>query len=700
MTISITGASGDIGGAYLRHSSPNNLIHALVRNGKELSGSDPSRVTRFEFQDGFSYERQLLRDFCASDAVLHCAALLNVDDAGTVEDYFAVNALLTGLLVATCRERENPPKFVYISTEMVYSLRATPALAELADAFVAYCQKAFATSVNPCDLRALSAAFLAENASFDFDGINVYALTKYLGEAIVQTLPNAVILRVTSAYGPDYNNARLIPRLMVARLSGRGMAYAEETRDFVYSADINRLIDTVMSDDLSGTVECKSGEVTSTRELIDSILRLTPTAYGDLDSVAPAKSPAVSGELAVASAACDLSAIIGEPVPLHTGLIATLHHHKRQCYHEMADTYAIEDFLRPGETIVRELKGGSAAYIYVVADKTGHKTVRKVAVRDGVEGNGLAKIIHEIDYYKHIEAHHPKLARIYPRLLETEIGSDYSSETIEYLDGENYYAALREAEQPLDLFRESLQKFVDALCSCASETLAPEPDPETSLDVYYIERALTRLEPIYPLIGKEDRLRINGRDFLSAHVILGDLLTNAPLRNLLLPRLKSACLHGDLTLLNTVLLRESNEIRMIDPRGFTGDWDPLYDFGKLKFSLSGFGEFILKPTPVVTKVEQGFEMELSLLPAQARAINDDFLDLVGECAGFKALIAEAEPHWRYRILLAEATHYLADIPFRLYTDETPFATISNYVLGTYYLNQLYEELCRCSEANK
>ena len=130
------------------------------------------------------------------------------------------------------------------------------------------------------------------------------------------------------------------------------------------------------------------------------------------------------------------------------------------------------------------------------------------------------------------------------------------------------------------------------------------------------------------------------------------------------------------------------------------DWDPLYDFGKLKFSLSGFGEFILKPTPVVTQVAEGFEMDLSLLPAQARAMNDEFLDLVGECPGFKTLIADAEPHWRYRILLAEATHYLADIPFRLYTDETPFATISNYVIGTYYLNQLYEELCRCSKTNK
>ena len=292
MTISITGASGDIGGAYLRHASPTKAIHALVRQGKELSGSDAERVTRFEFSNGYSYEPQLLRDFCASDTVLHCAALLNVDGAGTLDDYFAVNALLTGLLVATCREGDPPPKFVYISTEMVHSLSDTPALLELADAFVAFCQKAFATRVDRCDLRALSATFIAENSSFDFDNINAYALTKYLGEAIVGTLPNAVILRVTSAYGPDYNNARLIPRLMVARLSGRGMAYGEEERDFVYSADINRLIDTVISDDLSGTIECKSGEVTATRDLIDSILRLTPTAYGDLNSVAPAQTPA------------------------------------------------------------------------------------------------------------------------------------------------------------------------------------------------------------------------------------------------------------------------------------------------------------------------------------------------------------------------------------------------------------------------
>lgn len=688
MRIAITGASGDIGGSLLAHVAEKSAVNALVRHGTSLrTDGKQNNVSRFEFQDGYIHTADLMNAFADCDALVHCAALLNT--GGTLVDYFAVNTLLTGLLAAKCIQQNNAPKLLYISSSMVYSLPATEALDELSEQVVAFCKEQFEKNVATYDLGVLAKRFF-ESLPFKYDEYNPYAVTKYLGEAIVRQLPGSVILRITNAYGPDYGNMRFIPRLIKARLTGHGMTYVKETRDFVYSQDINRLIDTIISTDFAGVVDCMSGEQIKTEHIRDTIVRLTPTAYGALRGK-KSRSEQFT-ETPVAPAGTSLSHLIGRPMPFSEGLAATLRHHKEQTYHEMDAARPMEDFLRPGEKIVRFLHGSSAAYLCIVADENGIQKVRKIAIRDGVEGNGIAKVANEIRYYKHIARYEPTLATMYPKLFDAAMGDTFSSETIEYLGGQNYYASLKSQEVPFETHKQALRQFIDTLCDNALQNCVPAKDAEGNLIAYYLERSITRLQPIAKLIEVKDSITINGERLQAPHVILQKLIDDKRLWQFITPRLECFCFHGDLTLLNTVYVTSSNTIKLIDPRGHTGTWDPLYDFGKIKFTLSGFGEFILGSQEIMQPKKGGYEVNLDTIAPASRQLNESLLTMLAESKPFSEGIIEYEPYWRHRIALAEATHFLADIPFRLFTDDGTWSAIASYVLGTLYLNQFYEAL--------
>ncbi len=692
MTISISGASGDIGGYLAKNLLKRMSVKALVRDtiaeGKE---SKLYGAQYFTFTDGYSYDAAFLDAFLGSDAVIHCAALLREADPAII-DYMAINALLTGAVALRSAAQSKPPKLVYLSSAEVYALENSAELAELAEAFVAFSKRQFMGSLQATyDLRRLAAKFIKENHRFPFDQYDGYALTKYLGEAIVNQVPQSSTLRVTNAYGPGYTNLRLIPRLITARLTGHQITYLTEDRDFVYAEDINALVMAIVRTNTSGTIDCKSNQIINTKDLRDTIVHLTPTAYGVLTAT-DAKNQKIPPQSALPAADKDLASIIGRPTPFAKGFAATLRCHKERCYHQMEDCRSINDFLKVGDKVVGDLQGSSAAYLRIIQGADTVKKVLKVATRDGVEGNGIAKVANEINYYKHINRYQPRLAALYPRLLEQQKADTFSSLTIEYLDGPNYYEALQANRLPFADYRVALQSLIDTLGGIVLPASVPAKDPEHNLDTYYLERSLYRLKPVSTLMEVQDTVRVNGESLLAPHIILTKLLRDQRLRKFIKPQLECFCFHGDLTLLNTVYLEKAGKIRLIDPRGYKGIWDPLYDFAKMKFTLSGFGEFVLGSKEIVTQSKDGFHINLRRIPSSARRLNGAFFEMLEASLPFREHVIALEPYWKQRLTLAEATHYLADIPFRLYTDVTSASAMASYVMGTYYLNQAYRML--------
>lgn len=685
MRLAITGVTGDMGGGYLDSISQDNEIKVLVRKGSRVARKG---VQPFFFTNGLSYKSALLEKFVEGDALVHCAALLDSDRYDLAE-VMAVNAMLTGALV-TSAIHEDVAKIVYISTEMVYTLENSPSLGQLCTGFLQFCQEHFSDNQENYDLRALAQTFIDQNPDFPFEDYNNYSLAKYLGEAMVGSIPNTVILRVSNAYGPGYDNPRLIPRMIQGRLTGHDVAYPDEERDFVYAEDINKLIETVITQDLTGVIDCRSGEMVKISDLAEMIIHATPTAYGELSMVpAPQKG---QPQTPVPAASSRLDAIIS-PASFEDGFTATLRWHKEQTYHQMKDGRSLQDFLKPDERVVKMLKGSSAAHLCVVVGSDKIHKVRKIAIYDGVEGNGIAKVANEIKYYQYISEHEPKLATMYPRLIDAATDETFSSETIEYLAGKNFYQAMKDGGLPTSVYRKSLVKFIDDLSNCVLENCKASSDPDGNLDAYYVERSFARLRPINDILTVRDELTINGKPYVAPHIILNDLLRNKQLREFIKPRTEAFCFHGDLTFLNTVFVDKTRDIRLIDPRGYIGSWDPLYDYAKLQFTLGGFGEFVVSKDPMVTEDASGnFTIHFNQIPEASRWLHDEFLDLLADNPTFKKGIIRREPHWRKRIALAKATHFLADIPFRLFTDGTTDTALASYVIGAYYLNEAYEAL--------
>lgn len=683
--IALTGITGDVGGSFFRSLSTEDTVKVLVRHGSSIPQEKDAKI--YPFNNDLIYSSAALEEFTESDILVHCAALLDSDHYTTAET-LAVNAMLTGALAMAALRTDT--KVIYISTEMVYQLSITQELVALSHSFISFCKENFIRDAKSYDLRALAETFIHQNTDFPFAQYNTYALAKYLGEAIIESTATAAIVRITNAYGPDFTKPRLIPRLIQGRLTGHETTYPSEKRDFVYSEDINRLIDYIITHRETGIIDCRSGELTDVNKLAKMIIHLTPTAYGELTKKeAPEKEYSEAhlpfGRLSLAD--------ITKPTLFDTGLAATVRWHKEQTYHQMKDIRTLQDFLRPGESIFKMLKGSSAAHLCVVVDGENNYRVRKIAIYDGVEGNGIAKVAKETEYYEYIFEHMPDLASLYPRLLDATAGETFSSETIEYLPGKNFYESMKVGEFPAPIYRESLINFISTLSKHATKDRAPIANPDEALDAYYIERSLSRLNPIKNLVTIQDNVVINSNKYLAPHIILKELLQNKQLRSFIKPHIESFCFHGDLTLLNTVFIHDTQEIKLIDPRGHIGKWDPLYDYGKLQFTLAGFGEFVVSTEPMVSQAKNGtFTINFEQIPQVSRELDSDFLEILANDEAFKSNIIPNEPYWRQRIMFAKATHFLADIPFRLFTDDTTATALASYVIGTYYLNEAYEAL--------
>jgi|GEM_PF-6433267 len=217
------------------------------------------------------------------------------------------------------------------------------------------------------------------------------------------------------------------------------------------------------------------------------------------------------------------------------------------------------------------------------------------------------------------------------------------------------------------------------------------------LDSMMLNRAEARARNLFHCAGGDyvrllqcDTISINHSLFENPINLIRKVRQDRRMRNVLRPRYKSQCVHGDLTFLNMVLSDQQDKIIMIDPRGYSGDFDVLYDFGKMKFSLSGFADIVLSNYDLSLVDGRRIIVGMPGEHPNIKEANADFLRFLAPSKSFR-VIRDMEPYWNERIRFYEAINYLADIPFRLHTDSTPYNSIMCFLWGTIYLNAMYRE---------
>ena len=396
-------------------------------------------------------------------------------------------------------------------------------------------------------------------------------------------------------------------------------------------------------------------------------------------------------------------------------LLSEIQHDNNYNIHSRGE---LADFIGTNEELVRTLYGGSAGQILLLRKSdTDDLFVRKVAARFGVEGNGSPKLQAEIRFLLDINKREEckGLAKLYPRVINHSETDRFITLDQEYVgEGKNVFTMLSEHKITTS---EHVQYTNSLLSSLIPNGYAlyfrrvPKNESLEQLEDYYLRRAEGRIRFLQncddfdmdfpttkattlPNLIQRKNFKLNGTTYANPLSIFSKIKTDHKIADILRPRTESFCAHGDMTFLNMVFDTNNKAYRLIDNRGHLGNWDALYDFGKLKFTMSGFGKVMLKEFDLSEGTSGAFTLKLTGDKIGRKAINSlngSFFEDIATNAEFQKLIKD-EPYWRERILFAEAIHYLADIPHRLLLDQSPKHAVGAFMLGTKYLNELYNSL--------
>jgi nucleoside-diphosphate-sugar epimerase len=176
MKILVTGASGFVGGSFMRRfAGRSDLdVHGVARRATNLSN-----YTQLDLSCPFDLDMN-------PDVVIHAAA--RASPWGSQRAYYAQNVLATAHVIDYCR-RHGHPRLIYVSSSSVF-------------------------------YREEHQLGLTEASPIGPNFINAYAQTKYMGEELVRAYPGEkVVLRPRAVFGPG--DTVLFPRILEAAAKGK-----------------------------------------------------------------------------------------------------------------------------------------------------------------------------------------------------------------------------------------------------------------------------------------------------------------------------------------------------------------------------------------------------------------------------------------------------------------------------------------------
>lgn len=245
------------------------------------------------------------------------------------------------------------------------------------------------------------------------------------------------------------------------------------------------------------------------------------------------------------------------------------------------------------------------------------------------------KLINEIQWYLKMP---PSLQYLTPRIYDYSLEPTKPEVKMEYYPYETLHTLYIYANLDLHDWEKIIEKmlFVRKEMSTCSEAQCLTLKQKDLLDIYF-QKTVDRLklllqdpafQPFY-----EESPEINGVRYQPLKVILEKL--QEVLNQYGLLETKSArVIHGDFCLSNILLDRESNLIKLIDPRGQFGSYDiygdEFYDIAKILHSFEGSYDHIITDNfELTTETPLRYSYEVEKTPLQ-QAITELVNQKVGE----------------------------------------------------------------------
>ena len=208
------------------------------------------------------------------------------------------------------------------------------------------------------------------------------------------------------------------------------------------------------------------------------------------------------------------------------------------------------------------------------------------------------KLINEIQWYLKMPS---SLQYLTPRIYDYSLNPTKPEVQMEYYPYETLHTLYIYANLEMNDWEKIIEKmlFVRKEMSECTEAKVLKVTEKDLLDIYY-NKTFERLnhllqDPVFQLFYEQSP-EINGVSYPPLNYIIGNL--EKVLKQYQLVTTKSArIIHGDFCLSNILLDRESNLIKLIDPRGQFGSFDiygdEFYDIAKILHSFEGSYDHII-----------------------------------------------------------------------------------------------------------
>lgn len=284
--VTILGPTGDLGSQLTNHLLKKNYtVNIFIRKG---SIDKIKRVTKLSKRLKVSvvdslFDDKLLENIASnSDVIFNMTGLVSLSLTpeaypsallinGFFQDFFAKHL------------RNNKCKYVYASTQRMQNIETRKDInkwvAEIVRAFSNY-------PINENHAENIILEFLSQylNKNVIPPSVNIYELSKAVGEHFLLNCDNTTILRISSCYGPGCFARRTVGRLILTRLLGGTIFEKEELRDFVYIEDFVGLCEEIIMTNhkTSRINDCCSGMASKKSEIARLITTYTPGEKGIL----------------------------------------------------------------------------------------------------------------------------------------------------------------------------------------------------------------------------------------------------------------------------------------------------------------------------------------------------------------------------------------------------------------------------------
>lgn len=721
--IVVTGATGDIGSQIALYLAKNKYdVWALVQDN-EISRNKFEKIFRNTAVKAINCDIASIDTLKGHlkniDCVIHAAGLLrNKVEKQGFENALFTNSLISSLLATIAGKKQT---VIYISTDSVYDIPQAADMERCIDELKDYMANLTRKLTSEHSFNQIEVVKSIKDwvAKQGLTHIEWYGISKYLGELLIQIFSEKhVICRLTNIFGPGYSLKRTIPKIIYNRLKGDVIHIPNKNRNYIYVQDINHMIrHFVDNDDIRNvTFNLDSQKYITTRELVKKINFYTPTFYGIASIINESTDDKRLPGLLKKSDFPYLKDIYKKPLSsFEEGIRNTIYYVGDSIVRQMENSHSIDFFVGKNEKIVRTMFGSSSAQVLLIENiKSTNKVIRKIALRKGVEGNGYPKLRSEHDYLLKIRNTHPDLYKLYPQVQGSRnMGNAYSLDYQYIKGGMNVYKALITKQIPPGVFLSMFEKLFDqALIHGYLTKSAPlnKLDSFREENNYYLHRASYRINSIaqnrykidFVTLGefsfgkllKQNSIIINNKEYINAPKLVNIINGRSDFREYLRVKKNNFCVHGDLTFLNMLYDSENSKFVLIDPRGHYGLWDYHYDLGKLLFTLNGFGNIIESRYSVSQNASGDFELHLSDITEAGSPVNtvkELIINYFKTNVHMKALTHDDE-NWLDKVDLAAATHFLADIPYRLFIDKSPKNAFACYLAGTIYLNDIYDKI--------